>query len=174
MKSGYGLWLPGDTRGHWSTGWDEKIGHYEPHHLHIGDPMRKRMAQERMRHPPTRFSTAILKVIAQAVATCASESDWKIAAAAFESTHMHLLMTFSECDVDGIAKWLAQRTTKGVHKRTSFSGPLWCEGKWLEFVFDRSHYENIRDYIERHNLRRGLPAQPWPSITETALECSRC
>ncbi len=40
VKSGYGLWLPGDTRGHWSSAWDEQIGFFEPHHLHAGDPVR--------------------------------------------------------------------------------------------------------------------------------------
>ena len=47
--SGYGLWLPGDERGHWSDAWDEELGFVEPHTLHAGDPVRKRMAEERQK-----------------------------------------------------------------------------------------------------------------------------
>ena len=164
VKSAYGLWLPGDVRGHWSSAWDEQIGYYEPHHLHVGDPARERMAKERMKHPPTRFTPIMIDAIASAVGDCATDSDWRVVAAAIESTHMHLLLTYSERDIDGTAKWIAQKTTKEVHKTTSFSGPVWCEGKWREFIYDPDHWENTRQYIERHNLRRGLPVQPWDWI----------
>ncbi|HYO24765.1 MAG TPA: hypothetical protein VEQ85_07430 [Lacipirellulaceae bacterium] len=75
---------------------------------------------------------------------------------------MHLLMTYTERDVEKTAKWIAQQTTKAVHKSTPHRGPVWCEGKWLGFVFDEGHWNNLRAYIERHNLRVGLPATPWP------------
>jgi REP element-mobilizing transposase RayT len=168
VKSGFGLWLPGDARGHWSTAWDERIGHVEPHHLHAGDAVRERMASERMKHPPTRFSSSMIQAIASAVEDCVMHSDWSIVAAAIEPTHMHLLLTYTERDVHGTCKWIAQQTTKSVHRRARFAGPVWCEGKWLEFVYDASHFENLRCYIERHNLRRGLPAQPWPWIAVPA------
>ncbi|MCI0332473.1 MAG: transposase [Planctomycetes bacterium] len=165
VKSAHGLWLPGDTRGHWSSAWDEQIGYFDPRHLHAGDPARERMAKERMKHPPTRFSPAMIEAVASAVGECAGSSDWQVAAAAIESTHMHLLLTYTERDVDGTAKWIAQVTTKSVHKTTSSSVPVWCEGKWLEFIYDQSHWENLQRYIERHNLRRGLPLKPWNWIS---------
>jgi len=40
VKSGYGLWLPGDDRGSWSQACDEQIGFTEPHTLNPGDPVR--------------------------------------------------------------------------------------------------------------------------------------
>jgi len=46
VKSGYGLWLPGDDRGHWSSAWDKQIGFIKPHQLNEGDPVRQRMARE--------------------------------------------------------------------------------------------------------------------------------
>jgi REP element-mobilizing transposase RayT len=165
VKSGFGLWLPGDTRGHWSSGWDEQIGYFEPHHLHAGDPIRERMAKERMKHPPTLFCPAMIDAIAAAVGHCVADSDWQVAAATVERTHMHLLLTYTERDIDCTAKWIAQMTTKEVHRMTDFTGPVWCEGKWLEFVFDERHWDNLRQYIERHNLRRGLPAKPWHWIS---------
>lgn len=165
VKSGYGLWLPGDSRGHWSAAWDARVGHYEPHHLHEGDPVRQRMARERMKYQPTRLTPAMMTAVADAIGACEKGSDWGIVAAAIEATHMHLLLTYTERDIDRTAKWLAQQTTKEVHRRTPFTGPVWCDGKWLEFVFEQSHFENVRQYIQRHNVRRGLPARPWAWIT---------
>jgi REP element-mobilizing transposase RayT len=164
VKSAYGLWLPGDTRGHWSSAWDEQIGYLEPHHLHTGDPVRERMARERMKHAPIRFTPAMIDAIACAVGHCANDSDWQIVAAAIEATHMHLLLTYTEREIGGTAKWLAQETTKRVHRDTNFVGQVWCEGRWREFIYDEPHWENTREYIQRHNLRRGLPAQPWDWI----------
>jgi REP element-mobilizing transposase RayT len=165
VKSAYGHWLPGDQRGHWSSAWDEQIGYFQPHHLHAGDPIRERIAEERMKHPPTRFTSSMIDAVACAVGECAEDSDWRVAAAAIEPTHMHLLLTYTERDIDGTAKWIAQVTTKKIHTTTRFTGPVWCEGKWLEFIFELDHWENTGRYIERHNLRRGLPARPWEWIT---------
>ena len=165
VKSCYGLWLPGDTRGHWSSAWDEEIGYFEPHRLHAGDPVRRRMAEERLKHAPTFMSAAMIEAVAGAVAECVAESDWRVVAAASEATHMHLLMTYSTRDADRTAKWISQRTTKAVHQRTSFTGPVWCEGKWMGYLFEAGHWENTRAYIKRHNVRRGWPARPWDWIT---------
>jgi REP element-mobilizing transposase RayT len=165
VKICYGMWLPGDSRGHWSSDWDEQIGYFEPHHLHQGGPTRKRKSQELMKHPATRLTSGMIDAVAGAVGACVATSDWRIVAAAIEETHMHLLMTYSTRDVEQTAKWIAQQTTKAVHKSTAFTGPVWCEGKWLGFVFDERHWEATRGYIERHNVRRGLPARPWDWIT---------
>ena len=165
VKSCFGTWLPGDSRGHWSTAWDDEIGYFEPHQLHEGDSIRKRMATELMKHPPTRLDKAMIDAVALAVGACVAESDWKIAAAAIEPTHMHLLITFTNRDIELTAKWIAQMTTKAVHRSTAFDRPLWCGGKWLGFIYDEGHWNNARLYIERHNVRRGLPARPWDWIT---------
>ena len=165
VKSCYGLWLPGDSRGHWSTAWDEEIGFIEPHTLHAGDPVRKRMAQERMKHPSTRLTNAMIEAVAAAIGECVEASDWTVAAATIEATHMHLLVTYTPLDIDKTAKWIAQRTTIAVHQTTLFTGPIWAEGKWLGFVFDAAHWTSTRQYIDRHNIRRGLSAQPWSWIT---------
>lgn len=164
VKTSYGLWLPGDQRGHWSEAWDEQIGLIEPRKLHPGDPIRERMAAERMKHPPTRFSAEMIKAVAEAVGRCAAVSDWKVAAAAVEATHMHLLLTFTSRNIDNTVKWIADQTTKAVHARTPFTGPIWCKGRWLQFIYNEEHWENLYGYIERHNLRRGLPAKPYPWI----------
>jgi len=164
VKSGYGLWLPGDDRGSWSAAWDEQLGFIEPHQLHAGDPVRKRMAAERMKHAPVRLNPAMIDAVAGAIGQCAAESPWHIAAASIEPTHMHLLITYSGIDIDRTRKWIAQQITRAVHERTSHLGPVWCQSWWRRYIFDHAAWDVARRYIERHNVRRGDGPSPWGFI----------
>jgi REP element-mobilizing transposase RayT len=159
--SGYGLWLPGDERGSWSEAWDDEIGFREPHALHEGDPVRMRMAAERMKHAPVRLNHEMVAIVIEVLAECQRESDWRIAAASVESTHAHLLLTYTTRDIDGVVKWLKQRMTKAIHQRTSHAGPVWASGKWRSFIFDQEYCERVTRYIERHNERRGVGPRPY-------------
>src|SRR2546423_6069426 len=96
VRTGYGLWLPGDDRGHWSEAWDDQIGYFEPHMLHPGDPVRNRMAEERMKHPPVKMTDEILRVIERSIDRCQQESSWTIAAGSLEPTHIHLVLPYTE------------------------------------------------------------------------------
>jgi REP-associated tyrosine transposase len=162
--SGYGLWLPGDSRGSWSEAWDEQLGFIEPHQLHSGDPVRKRMAEERQLNAAVRLTSAMLAVVAEAVGGCAAESDWSIAAAALGSTHSHLLLTYTPRDMDRTIKWVKDCATKAVHCRTAHQGPVWCKGKWCSFIFTSDAWRAAQRYIERHNERRGMGPRPYPFL----------
>jgi REP element-mobilizing transposase RayT len=164
VRSAYGLWLPGEDRGHWSEAWDQQIGFIEPHTLHGGDPIRKRMAEERMAHPPVRWTTEIQSIITASFAKCAEASPWKVAAYCIEETHLHGLLTYSPTNIDNTAKWIGQQMTKAVHQQTTHTGPVFCKGRWLQFVFEDSHWANLLRYIESHNVRRGLPARPYDFV----------
>ncbi len=166
VKSGYGLWLPGDERGHWSDTWDEQIGYHRPHMLHPGDPVRERMAEERMKHPPVHFTEDMIEAIVDTLEKMIeqSHSGLRISAAAIESTHMHLLLPYTGKDIDNTAKWIADQTTKAVHQTTTHKGPLWCKGKWLTYIFDKDQWINTADYVRCHNRRAGRPDDPYPWI----------
>lgn len=161
VVSGYGLWLPGDGRGHWSESWDAQVGFIEPHSLHAGDPVRLRIARERMKHPPVRLGPGMAAAVVAAIGRCAAESDWTVQAASIESTHTHLLLTYSLRDVGTTIKWIKDQATKAVHVETRHRGPVWCKGHWCTFVFDVAAWDNARAYIERHNVRRGLGPLPY-------------
>jgi REP element-mobilizing transposase RayT len=161
---GYGLWLPGDERGHWPEAWDGELGFVEPHTLHAGDPVRRRMAGERQRHPPVKLDAAMQRAVIDALAECRDESDWQIAAASIEPTHTHLLLTYSERDIDHTVKWIKDRTTKSVHRETAHLGSVWCKGRWRSFVFDPQIWRNTQSYIERHNTRRGTTPRPYAFV----------
>ncbi len=129
VVSGYGLWLPGDERGSWSAAWDEQIGLVEPHTLHPGDPVRVRMSLERMKHPPVRLDGTMIGLVVETLAGCAAESDWTVAAASVESTHTHLLLTYTSREIDNTVKWIKDRATKAIHRGTPHQGPVWCKGR---------------------------------------------
>ena len=94
--AGYGLWLPGDERGSWSTSWDDQLGLIEPHMLHPGDPVRRRMSQERMKHSPVMLTASMNAAVVEAIADCTAQSDWLVLAASIEKTHTHLLKSLTE------------------------------------------------------------------------------
>ena len=165
VKTGYGLWLPGDEHGSWSSAWDEEIGYIEPHMLHTGDPVRRRMAEERLKHPPVRLTNAMMEVVTEVITECEQPSPWSVAAASIEPSHIHLLITTSPLDLARTAKWLAQQMTKAIHQRTDHRGPVWAKGAWKEFIFEGSHWSSAIRYIERHNERRGAGLRPYPFIT---------
>ena len=167
VKSCFGLWLPGDDRGSWSEAWDEQLGFTEPHMLHEGDPVRHRMAEERMKHPPVRLTEGMIEIVARTIGDCVARSNGglSIAALAIEPTHLHALIPYSGRDIHTTIKWLADQTTKAIHKDTSHEGPVWCKGKWCGFVFDPEHWHNLRRYIGQHNQRAGRAAEPYSFIT---------
>ncbi len=163
VKSGYGLWLPGDERGSWSEAWDEKIGFVEPHTLHEGDPVRQRMAQERMSRLPVLLTDAMIDAVAGALDSCVDQSGGglSIAAATIQTTHMHLLIPCAGRDIHHTMRWIGDQTTKAVRRHTDHRGPLWCKGKWCTYVFEESHWHNTMQYIQRHHPA----ARPFSFVT---------
>lgn len=164
VVSGYGLWLPGDERGHWSKAWDSELGFVEPHKLHEGDPVRLRMAMERQSHSPCRLDDAMQRQVLTVLESCQSKSDWQLASLSVENTHSHLLMTFNSRNIDNTIKWLKDQMTKAIHQNTGYQGPVWCKGKWCSYIFDVEVWENTMAYIQRHNERWEVGANPYPFV----------
>jgi REP element-mobilizing transposase RayT len=124
------------------------------------------MAEERRKHAPVRLDAVLQRVVAETIARCRAESDWRIAAASIESTHTHLLMTYTERDIDNTVKWLKDQMTKSIHRQTPHTGPVWCKGKWRSFIYEADVWRNTRLYIERHNQRRGVGPRPYAFIDD--------
>lgn len=167
VKSAYGQWLPGDDRGSWSDAWDNQIGYIEPHMLHPSDPVRHRMAEERMKHDPVRFTDTMINIIAATLNECIqlSAGGFGVISAAIEPTHIHLLIPYSGRDIDKTAKWIADKTTKMIHAKTNYTGPVWCKGKWCSYVFDEDCWASVMNYIEQHNVRRGRAIRPYSFLS---------
>lgn len=166
VRSVYGLWLPGDGRGHWSEAWDEQIGFTDPHKLNPGDPIRVRMAEERMKHPPVRWDETMQQTITATLGECAANSLWKVLEYCIEETHFHALLTLSPLDIERTVKWVGQEMTKAVHRETQHAGPVFCKGRWLQFIFEESHLADVTQYIQSHNTRQGLSARPYDFLAK--------
>ncbi len=167
VKSGYGLWLPGDQRGHWSEAWDNRIGYTRPHQLNPGDPARKRMAAERMKHPPLQFTAAMIEATANELGRLIAQSrgGLRVSAAAIESTHMHLLLPYTGRDIDRTAAWVSHQTTRAVGRVMNRNRPVWAKGCWRVFVYDEAQWAATSRYIRRHHERAGRAAAPYDWIT---------
>jgi len=123
------------------------------------------MAAERMKYPSVRLNVQMIDVAASVIAECTTASPWRIAAASIESTHLHLLITYSGLDIHTTVKWLADRITKAIHRPTAHTSPVWAKGKWCTYIYDSGQWDNTLAYIERHNIHRGQHPRPYPFIT---------
>lgn len=165
VKTGYGLWLPGDARGSWSAGWDDLIAFTDPHTLQPGDPVRLGMSADRMKHPPVRWTPDMLAAMERTLTRCMEESDWRIAAASLEPTHIHLVLTYTAGDIDKTCQWIADRCTKTIRRDCGHRGPVWAKGKWCGFIFDQTAWTSAIQYVQRHNIRRGVGPRPYQFFT---------
>jgi REP element-mobilizing transposase RayT len=101
------------------------------------------MATERMAHPPLRWNEEMQRAIAATIGECRKQSEWRAIAFAIEPTHFHLVISYSGTDIDRTAKWIAQQATKAVHRLTSHQTPVFCKGRWREFIYDNDHFRNV-------------------------------
>jgi hypothetical protein len=70
-----------------------------------------------------------------------------------------LLVSYSGIDIYKTVKWLSDQTTKAIHRSTDHTGPVWCKGSWISFIFDEKYWSSVKQYIERHNERRASVAR---------------
>jgi hypothetical protein len=161
VKTTYGTWLPGDVRGFW-----------EGHKFHdAGDTRREEKSRGRMNEPATVLSPEMTAAVAIGIGNCIlrSHGGLKVMAAAIEPTHMHLLIPYSGRDIEITAKWLADQTTKAVHRETPHQGPVWSKNNWIRHIFAIENWENALLYIDDHNVRAGRGSRPYSFLCEVQL-----
>ena len=162
----YGTWLPGDDRGHWSPLFDF-YGNLlvRGGKLNRADLTTKQLAKESMKEPAKILTDDERRIVAETLGThLGGLGQPKAYAAAIEKTHIHLLL-------GSVAEHIA--TTTGRLKGTTSSAVVdlptnkdrkrtWTAKYWKVFLFDETAFAAVKQYIEAHNLRRGLPASPYP------------
>jgi hypothetical protein len=162
----YGTWLPGDDRGHWSSLFDlygairERGGK-----LNTPDAVTRARAQAMMSEPPKRLDGDEVAVVAGELPLHLGTSPaW---AAAIEPNHVHLLVGSVWEDLDRYVGRLKGRTSSevGALPRNADRRRVWTSGFWKVFLFDELAVAAVKQYIDAHNPRRGLPAEPYPWIT---------
>jgi hypothetical protein len=170
-KSTYGTWLPGDARGSWSERWSSARGFFEPHRFHPGDEDREDIARGRMKEAPVTLTHEMTTAVIAAITACVEKSagGLRIVAAAIEPTHMHLLLPCTGREIDTTAKWLADQTTKAVHRDTSHRGTVWTKNWWCDYIEVQEHWEIAILYIDDHNKRAGRGSRPYPFLAPVEI-----
>lgn len=89
----------------------------------------------------------------------------RVLALAIEATHFHLL-TGPLRGGESIGRFVGRlkgRTSSAVLNLPDNADRkrVWTSGYWKVFLFDDHGVEMVREYIENHNVRRGLAANPY-------------
>ena len=163
----YGTWLPGDDRGHWSPLFDfyghvvEKGGK-----LNRSDLMTTEACRERMKESPKVLDAEERIIVAAKIGEVVREHGIEVYAAAIESTHVHLLVGPLAEHVGIAAGRFKGATSSAVLELPRNQGRerTWTAKYWKVFLFDDVALEQVKRYIEAHNLRRGDVAAPFDWI----------
>ncbi len=173
ISTTYGSWLPGDPSrpaGHWSPLFDT-YGQVrkEGGQLNLPDEATFRIAREQMLEPPKTLSDDEQRTVANSFrhnVFDAGRARCQVIALAIEATHFHMLIgplcsedigrfvgRLKGCASSAILEMITNQP--GKRKR------IWTRGYWKVFLFDEVSVSMVRKYVEKHNTRRGLPANPY-------------
>jgi REP element-mobilizing transposase RayT len=170
----YGTWLPGDDRGHWSPLFDlygsirEQGGQ-----LNSPDEITRTRSGATLTEAAKRLTEEEIAVVASelgqhlAVSGVADSQLPPAWAATIEANHVHLLVGPVNEDLARFVGRLKGRTSSvvGALPVNSERERVWTSGYWKVFLFDAVGVVAVKRYIDLHNVRRGLPAEPFPCIS---------
>jgi len=124
-----------------------------------------------MKYPPVNLDEEMVNVVIQCLTACVERScgGLRIVAAAIEPTHMHLLIPETGRNIDQTVKWIADQTTKSIHRLTRHRGPVWTKGSWCSHINRQEHWEHAILYIDEHNVRAGRGSRPYPFLAEVEI-----
>jgi hypothetical protein len=147
----YGTWLRGDTRG-----WVDNGITFPP------DPILEAHDQATMKEPPYLFAATDRLSVGEAIGqSLIDRLDLHVLALCVESWHCHFVIGPTEHDIAKVVKCAkdAARWKLRIDRR------IWGTGYDKRFCFDEAAVRTRIDYVEKHNLRNGLPAKPWGFIS---------
>jgi len=150
IKTAYGTWLRGDRRG-----WIED-GRLMPH-----NPPLEAHDLRALKFPPFTFDrhqwSAVGQWIGDALRTSLARH---VVALTVQSWHVHFMVDLRDCDVARIVKCAKDAVRWGLRA----DRPIWTEGYDNRLCWDETTVRNRIEYVQRHNLSVGLPANPWAFI----------
>ncbi len=175
--TGYGTWLPGDPRGHWSPLFNlyGKLRE-RGHKLNVPDTVTHHRAKALMKEPRKVLSPCEIAVVARVIGAQVAPGvpgakyppmeGLRVHAATIEPTHVHLLIGPIGEDIAAVAGKLKSRTSSAVLAMPENAGRkrTWTAGYWKVFLFDDEALGAVRQYIAEHNARRRLAEDPYEWI----------
>ena len=154
----HGTWLHGDPRGSWRNG--KLIG---------SDPFMEDAVRARMSADAVVLVDNEIPIVAESFGTTSGEHGWRGAAATIQATHAHVVFRVMREPIKSVIARLKYRSARAVWTARRERGrptprSLWTGGQFPVFIDDAAHLENAVAYVRAHNLRSGLPAEPYAWI----------
>ena len=168
----YMTWPPGAPRGHWSPLFDfygRLIA--QGRQQRLPDPVTKKVATFAAKESPKILNQNERDMVAETIGQRAG-SGVDFHAAAIEPTHVHLLMGPIQEHVSSFAGRLKGTTSSAVLGVPGNTGRqrIWTSGYWKVFLYDLESMVAVKEYIDDHNRRSGLNAEPFDWLTPLAME----
>ena len=146
----YGTWLRGDARG-----WVEDGVVFPP------APEIEAVDRLRMKHPVYLMPAESWLQIGEWVGRSLRQRCEATVLALFVGTwHVHAVVGANRFPVAAMAKCAKDAVRWGLRA----GRPIWGEGYDKRYCYDARSVLSRIQYVERHNLALGRPAQPWPFI----------
>jgi REP element-mobilizing transposase RayT len=173
----YGWWLPNDPRGSSSqvVACDviNQLGQLHQGRCHPQPPSPKirefyNRAQGALKYPLLEFSPTDTRIIADGIAQSISESRYTCYACAIMPDHVHLTIRKHKDNADQ----MIENFQKYCRLRLSSLGsrqpdhPVWARSGWKVYLFDPEDIRRTIRYVRENPLKRRMPAQDWPFVTE--------
>jgi hypothetical protein len=73
------------------------------------------------------------------------------------SWHVHIVLPYVNAAIETVVKSVKD----GIRRGLKYRRPIWTAGYDRRFCFDDSSLQNRVEYVQRHNVRDGLPQRPW-------------
>lgn len=166
----FGTWLPGDPRGSWRGG--QLIG---------PDPFLESECHATLHADAVMLDATERQILADEVGRRVREHGYRVYAATVQMTHIHLVFAPLPEHIDTVIARLKRGTALEVlaHRRKTQDAArvprtLWTRGKYPIFIFDDGHLHNAIKYVRAHNVRIGLPADPYDWIAPPNIVAASC
>ena len=163
----YMTWPPVDPRGHWSALMD-LYGHIVEvgGRFNLPDAITLEHAKVAAEGAEVilnhKEQTAVADRIGKMLIDDPIFGGSRVFAAAVEPTHVHLLFSALQYNVDDVAGRIKSQTSSMLLE--SRGQPevrrIWTNGFWRVFLFDAEGVAGVQNYVEEHNERRGMPRSP--------------
>jgi REP element-mobilizing transposase RayT len=149
----HGTWLHGDPRGSWQNG--KLIG---------PDPFLEESIRERMTADAVVLSCEEVGVVADEFGNLVVERNWKVFTATIQPTHVHIVFARLADPIETVVAALKYRSARAVwalrrERGLTASRSLWTEGRFVVFLDNEVHLENVVAYV-----RVGFSVDPYPWI----------
>jgi len=183
ILSMYGLRLPNDPRGSWSTWirkWDllrfgppTKVETRQSVASENHDHKIRLAAKQSLAYPPVELTGQQALAISKGFAQAVNESGYRIHACAILPEHTHVILGQRvDRPIEQIVGHLKGRATQqlkreGIHPLGSFSNKNgetpspWSEGYWKTYIESAMYMQNAIEYVNENPVKEGKRPQNW-------------